>query len=158
MPDAKAAAGLSLAELHHVGIQTNDLENSLSWYQDFLGFRVAWTMSEFSELTNSRLPGIKRLAEIEAGALRLHLIERAGSPASRPGESITQFQHVCMAVRLPDELTALRDRWIDLYKSGGYIFALADQPTEVVTDDEGIQSFYAYDVNGLELEFTYVPE
>ena len=26
-----------------------------------------------------------------------------------------------------------------------------------MTDDDGVQSFYAYDVNGLEFEFTYMP-
>lgn len=153
-----SAASIPVTQFHHIGIQTDDLENSLSWYQDFLGFRVNWTLGHFSELTNSRLPGIKQLAEIGIGALRIHLFERAGRPASRPGESLSQFQHVCLAVGSPAELISLRDRWVDLFKDGRYSFGLADQPTEVVTDDDGVQSFYAYDVNGLEFEFTYVPE
>lgn len=143
--------------LHHVGIQTADLSNALSWYEDFLGLRINWTLKHFSELTNSRLPGINQLAEITAGGVRLHLFERSGGPAIKPGESISQFQHVCLAVSSPDELVTLRERWIDLFRSGRYSFALADQPTEVVIDDEGVQSFYTYDVNGLEFEFTYVP-
>jgi catechol 2,3-dioxygenase-like lactoylglutathione lyase family enzyme len=142
---------------HHIGIQTNDLHNSLAWYQDFLGFRAAWSLTEFSELTRRRLPEIRRLVEITIGGLRLHLFERAGRPASEPGDSLTQFQHVCLAVDSADELAILRDRWIELFEAGRYSFALADQPTEVVTDDDGVRSFYAHDVNGLEFEFTYIP-
>jgi len=145
-------------QFHHIGIQTNDLENSLSWYQDFLGLQARWSLSKFSQLTHSRLPGIRQLVEISIGGLRLHLFEREGRPAGDPGESVTQFQHVCLAVDSPGELVTLRDRWIGLFENGHYSFALTDQPTEVVTDDDGVQSFYAYDVNGLEFEFTYAPE
>lgn len=143
---------------HHIGIQTNNLDNALLWYGDFLGLRISWTLDRFSELTNSRLPGIKRLAELTIGGVRLHLFQRAGHPASEPTASLTQFQHVCLAVESPDDLVTLRDRWICLYERGGYSFALTDQPTEIVTDDDGVQSFYAFDVNGLEFEFTYIPE
>jgi len=152
-----AGYGLTPPAFHHIGIQTNDLDNALSWYKDFLGFRANWTMDHFSELTNSRLPGIRRLAEVAAGGVRIHLFERPGASASKPGVSLSQFQHVCLVVGSPDDLVTLRERWMDLFRSGRYSFALADQPTEVVTDHEGIQSFYTYDVNGLEFEFTYVP-
>lgn len=142
---------------HHIGIQTDDLDNSLAWYQDFLGFCATWSLTDFSELTRRRLPGIRRLVEMTIGSLRLHLFERAGRPASEPGDSLTQFQHVCLAVDSADELVTLRDRWIDLFNAGRFSFAFTDQPTEVVTDDDGVHSFYAYDVNGLEFEFTYIP-
>jgi hypothetical protein len=56
-----------------------------------------------------------------------------------------------------EELAALRQRWLDLYRSGRYTFALEDQPTDVVVDSDGVESFYAPDPNGLELEFTFVP-
>jgi len=140
---------------HHVGIQTRDLQNSVAWYADFLGCRSAWSLSNFSDLTLSRLPGIKRLVEMVVGDTRIHLFERDGRPAPEAGESVTQFQHICLMVDSPEKLTMLRQRWIDLFKSGSYSFALNDQPSEVVTDEDGVQSFYAYDVNGLEFEFTY---
>lgn len=146
---------LAHACLHHVGIQTNDLQNSLAWYQDFLGFRATWSQSTFSEVTRSRLPGIRRLAEVALGDVRVHLFERDGRPAPPPGDSLTQFQHVCIGVDSPAMLTTLRERWIDLYRSGRFSFAVPDQPTGVLTDDDGVMSFYAYDVNGLEFEFTY---
>jgi catechol 2,3-dioxygenase-like lactoylglutathione lyase family enzyme len=154
----KPSDTLAVPAFHHIGIQTNDLDNALTWYGDFLGLRASWTLDHFSELTTSRLPGIKRLTEVVVGSVRLHLFERPGAPASKPGESLAQFQHVCLAVDSPDDLISLRNRWIDLFRSGRYAFALTDQPSEVVTDDDGVQSFYTYDVNGLEFEFSYVPE
>jgi hypothetical protein len=60
-------------------------------------------------------------------------------------------------VNEPGALRELRRRWIELYESGRYLFTVHEPPTDVVTDDDGVQSFYAFDVNGLEFEFTYVP-
>jgi hypothetical protein len=74
-----------------------------------------------------------------------------------PGGKGTGFQHLCLYVDHPDELVTLRRRWIELYESGRYAFADTEQPTDVVVDDDGVRSFYALDVNGLEFEFTHVP-
>jgi catechol 2,3-dioxygenase-like lactoylglutathione lyase family enzyme len=143
-------------QFHHFGIQTNDLENSIRWYKDFLGCEQAWTLDRFSELTRSRLPGIRALTEMVVGNVRVHLFERPGR-AFDPAESAIQFQHFCYCVKAPEELVTIRRRWIELYESGQYTFALDEQPTAIVIDADGVQSFYAYDVNGLEFEFTYVP-
>jgi catechol 2,3-dioxygenase-like lactoylglutathione lyase family enzyme len=156
--EKRSTASLSAApRLHHVAIQTPDLDNTVSWYGAFLGCRQAWSLSEFSQLTHSRLPGIRRLTELVIGNERLHLMERAGRPATSPRDSIVQFHHLCLAVGAPEDLVALRQRWLELFHSGRYEFALTDLPTEVVVDSDGVQSFYAYDCNGLEWEFTYVP-
>jgi catechol 2,3-dioxygenase-like lactoylglutathione lyase family enzyme len=164
MTGIQAAPGLpeSAPRFHHVGVQTTDLDNCVSWYQDFFGCRPAWTLSTFSELTLSRLPGIVRLTEMVVGDVRLHLFERASERAGQgvvpgPPDTIVQFQHVCMLVESSDELVRWRRHWIDLFTSGRYAFALPDQPTEILYDAEGIESFYTFDVNGLEYEFTYVP-
>ncbi|MDJ0344771.1 VOC family protein [Streptomyces sp. H10-C2] len=142
---------------HHVGVQTNDLENSVRWYGDFLGCRRAWSLDKFSELTHSRLPGIRELTEMVLGDVRFHLLGRAGRK-SEPTESAVQFQHFCFSVSAPEDLVLLRRRWTELYESGRYTFAIDEQPTDIVTDDDGVQSFYTYDVNGLEFEFTFVPD
>jgi catechol 2,3-dioxygenase-like lactoylglutathione lyase family enzyme len=143
-------------QFHHVGIQTNDLANSVRWYRDFLGCEQAWTLDRFSELTRSRLPGIRVLTEMVVGNVRVHLFERPGRPFD-PADSAIQFQHFCYRVDAADELVTIRRRWIELFESGEYSFALDEQPTDIVVDADGVQSFYAYDVNGLEFEFTYVP-
>lgn len=142
---------------HHVGVQTVDLANSLAWYEDFFGATATWTLTTFSETTVRRLPGITTLTEVVAGPVRIHLFERAGRAAPEPGESVIGVQHVCFAVGSPAELAGWRARWLASYESGRYSFAFTDPPTEVDVDADGVCSFYAYDVNGLEFEFTHVP-
>lgn len=142
---------------HHVAVQTNDLVNSIAWYSEFFGARQRWSLTKFSDLTRSRLPGIRELAELTVGDVRVHLFERPGKPATAPGDSVTQFQHLCIAVESPEDLIALRDRWISLFESGRFRYEVPQPPTPVVVDDDGVHSFYAFDVNGLEFEFAYVP-
>lgn len=142
--------------LHHVAVQTPDLDNSVAWYRDFLGGAPQWTLSTFSDLTRRRLPGITRLTEVTVGGLRFHLFERPGQPVDVASSRVS-YQHLCVAVAEPADLTVLRERWIDLRASGRYILAVDEPPTEVVVDADGVMSFYAYDVNGLEFEFSYAP-
>src|SRR5438094_6564350 len=107
-------------------------------------------------MSRSGLPGIGWRIDLVVGRRPLQLFERRCRRAG-PTESTIQFQHVCLSVDDPDELTRLRSRWIELYQSGRYVFTVHQPPTGVVTDDNGVQSFYAFDVNGLELEFTFMP-
>ncbi|MFK0250094.1 VOC family protein [Amycolatopsis azurea] len=152
-----STATTTVTGIHHVGVQTADVANALAWYRAFIGAEPAWSLDTFSELTHSRLPGITRLVEIRVGTLRLHLFHRPGRPPIPPTESLVQFQHVCLAVSTPADLEVLRERWERLYDSGEFTFALNERSTPIVVDAEGVHSFYAYDVNGLELEFTCVP-
>ncbi|WKX68678.1 hypothetical protein [Streptomyces sp. XD-27] len=69
---------------------------------------------------------------------------------------MVQFQHVCLAAGSAEKLREWRDRWLRLFDSGRYRFALTDGPTDIVTDADGTQSFYVFDVNGLECEFTHL--
>ncbi len=103
------------------------------------------------------MPGIHRLTELVVGDIRLHLFERGG-----PGGQRSHLQPVPVPARVtvveaPDDLVAFRRRWIELFESGGYAYALPVPPTEIVVDADGVRSSYAYDVNGLEFEFTDVP-
>ncbi|MGD9484181.1 VOC family protein [Streptomyces sp. TRM70308] len=156
---APRAAPPALApRIHHVGVQTADLDNCLTWYQEFFGAEKRWELDRFSDLTLSRLPGIGRLVEVAVGDLRFHLFDRSDHDRRVPPEESHQFQHVCLRVDEPDELTAVRERWIELYDSGRFAFARQDGPTEVVVDEDGVRSLYLFDVNGLEYEFAHVPE
>lgn len=146
------------SRLHHIGIQTFDLADSISWYRDFFGCRPNWSVDKFSELTRSRLPGILRLTEVAVGDIRFHLFERDGRSDRQPYPNEIQFQHVCLAVRSADELRMWRRRGIELFESGRYVFQQPHPPTNIVIDEDGTESFYCFDVNGLEFEFTYIPE
>jgi catechol 2,3-dioxygenase-like lactoylglutathione lyase family enzyme len=145
----------SEAAFHHVGIQTRDFANAVGWYVDFLSAEVCWELTEFSELTRRRLPGITRLAEVRSGDLRLHLFERG--ELGTPAPELSQFQHLCLSVGDVAALRAYQDRWYELQRTGKYTFAIDEPPTEIVVDADGVHSFYAPDPDGLELEFTYVP-
>jgi len=146
-----------LPRLHHIAVQTSDLTNCSAWYRDFLGCAPTWSTDRFSELTTRRLPGVGRITEMYANGLRFHLFERAGGAHPGPADNRVQFQHVCLEVGSAAELRAWRARWLELAASGRYAFARPDPATEIVVDDDGVESFYCLDVNGLEFEFTYAP-
>ncbi|MEU6172301.1 VOC family protein [Streptantibioticus parmotrematis] len=143
---------------HHVGVQTSDLDNSLGWYREFFGAEQNWSLEKFSDLTVSRLPGITRLVELAAGDLRFHVFERPDDTPQSPVAEVPQFQHLCLATKSRAEMEEWRDRWTRLYESGRYTFVRDEGPTEVVEDEDGVLSLYVLDVNGLEYEFTYLPE
>jgi catechol 2,3-dioxygenase-like lactoylglutathione lyase family enzyme len=142
--------------LHHIGVQTVDLGNCLGWYEEFLGARVVWSTDRFSELTRRRLPGVVRLTEVAVAGVRLHLFERAG--AAGPVVDSPQFQHVCLVAGSLDELAGWRQRWWDVFASGRFRFYRPEPPSEIVTDVRGVACFYCFDVDGLELEFSYFPD
>lgn len=144
--------------LHHVGVQVDDLANSLDWYRDFFGAREIWSTDRFSKVTKSRLPGMVRLVEVAIDGLLLHLFERAGGREALPHRNEAQFQHICIAVGSAQKLVDWRHRWLTLFASGKYAFARTDPPTEIIRDGDGTQSFYCFDVNGLEFEFTHIPD
>lgn len=151
------AVPTSAPRLHHIAVETSDLDNCETWYRDFFGCHLTWSLSSFSELTLSRLPGMLRLIEMVVGGIRFHIFERAGEGAHRPARGGASFQHICFSADSHAQLVRWRDRWLDLFASGRYVFALPETPTEIVVDASGIESFYTLDVNGLEFEFTYVP-
>lgn len=145
--------------IDHVGIQTMDLENAVSWYQEFLGCRISWQMDGgFSDLSLRRLPGLAHLVEVAVGEIRLHLFTRERGTDGPPAGEVNQFQHLCIRVDTPEQLRLWRGRWLELHESGRYSFVRAEPASEIDVDGQGMQSFYAYDVNGLELEFTYQPD
>ncbi|MFJ4576770.1 VOC family protein [Streptomyces sp. NPDC088846] len=139
-------------------MQTADLDNAVEWYLEFFRAEQKWSLDRFSELTLSRLPGIRRLVELAVGDLRFHLFDREGHNGRKPDEDGFLFQHACIQVGSPQELVETRRRWIEIYESGRFSFVRADGPTDIVVDDDGVQSLYVFDVNGLEFEFAYIPE
>jgi catechol 2,3-dioxygenase-like lactoylglutathione lyase family enzyme len=152
--DSPAVGGPAV---HHIAVQTADFDGSVSWYREFFGCQVAWTLREFSELTRSRLPGITELAELTAGQARFHVFARGADLDQPPPPGTQQFQHICLTAPSGAALAQWRQRWLDIFGSGRYTFTVPEPATGIVTDDDGVQSFYFRDINGLEYEFSYVP-
>lgn len=139
--------------IHHVAVQTDDLPSSISWYEDFFGAEVSFTLSEFSELGMQRLPGLSELAELRAGELRIHLFTR-GPLHGAPSPDTNHFHHLCIQVPNAEDLHAWRDRWCAIHDSGRYTFTKDVPATDIAADDDGALSFYVYDTNGVQFEFT----
>jgi catechol 2,3-dioxygenase-like lactoylglutathione lyase family enzyme len=148
-----------VARFDHIGIQTQDLGQSIAWYRDFFGVQPTWTLDRFSDLSKERLPGMTKLTEVRLGDLAFHLFERKGTDEEvLPGGNIAQYQHVCLTVRTAEELPQWRRLWLDLYHSGRYEFHRDELPSDVVQDDDGMLSLYLFDPNGLEFELQWMPE
>ena len=140
-----------MLNVDHIALSTTNLENTIAWYQSFLGCALNWEQrGGFSPVTLHRLPDITRLVELQTHELKIHIIEHGPEAAST---ALRTVNHI--AVRVPElqYLRTLRERWIDLYTSGHYRFERSDMPTDIITDTRGASSFYAYDVNGVEFEF-----
>lgn len=143
--------------IHHVAVQTGDIDAAIAWYTDFLGCSVRWSIDGgFSALSRRRLPGLRRVVELAVADMRFHLFTRG--PADQPaGADANQFQHVCIRVSSAEELRRWRERYVELFASGRYAFRRPEPASEIDVDADGMQSFYAFDVNGLEFEMTYLP-
>ncbi|MFC3989254.1 VOC family protein [Actinoplanes siamensis] len=146
-----------MGALHHVAVQTSDIDSAIAWYTDFFGCVARWSMeSGFSPQSCERLPGLARVVEMASGDMRFHLFTRG--PGHDPADlDSNQFQHVCIRVDSPEELSRWRDKYMELYNSGRYVFRRPEPAGEIDIDADGMQSFYAYDVNGLEIEMSYMP-
>lgn len=110
---ARNAEGINgKMRVDHLGLRTTDLEGTIGWYTEKLGFRV-----------------IKRFA---VGSLQLAFLapanddnfwlevlsDSAPSPAPAAAPPITAgFQHLCLAVENADEtLAALRERGVKVVR------------------------------------------
>lgn len=145
-------------KFNHIGIQTDDVESTIRWYEEFLGATVEWSLDTFSPLTHARLPGVQKLVELKKGDLRFHVFDRAEHTREGPRPFDFQFQHVGIAVERPDQLVELRERWLRARESATDVRWNRDEPpTDIVTDPDGMQSLYVLDPNGLEFEFIYFP-
>ncbi|MFI5778985.1 VOC family protein [Nocardia sp. NPDC051570] len=142
---------------HHLAIQTDDVDATITWYREFLGATVEWSLTSFSPLTHARLPGIEKLAELKKGGVRFHIFDRAGHSQDGPDPLGYQYQHVGITVSRPQDLVELRQRWLRVREQIDIRWARDEPPSEIVTDDDGMQSLYVLDPNGLELEFVYFP-
>lgn len=146
-------------QFNHVAIQTDDVEATIRWYEQFLGATVEWTLETFSPLTHERLPGVTKLVELKTGNMRFHVFDRDEHTHEGPRPLDFQFQHIGMTVQRPEQLEELRERWIRVRETmNGLRWNRDEPPTDIVVDADGMRSLYLLDPNGLEFEFIYFPE
>ncbi|GAB3930580.1 hypothetical protein GCM10029976_032790 [Kribbella albertanoniae] len=155
--DERSPTEALVVGLHHVAIQTHRLDDTVAWYVAFLGGEQTWTLTEFSDLTRERLPGISRLTEVRIGNQHLHLFERTDLDPRDPAARVEGVQHLCFQVRDAEHLETLRVRWLELADADRFAGRTANPPTAIVEDSDGIRCFYADDPDGTELELVWIP-
>jgi len=144
-------------QFNHVAIQTDDVDSTVTWYREFLGATVEWSLDRFSPLTHARLPGIRKLVEVRVGDVRFHVFDRERHDRTGPGPLNYQFQHVGILVDGPERLVELRERYLAVRQRVDLTWQRDESPSDIVVDDDGMQSLYVLDPNGLELEFIHLP-
>lgn len=141
-------------KLHHIAIRVPDLATSIPWYCDYFKLKPTWSVDRLNHVTTGRLPGIEAIAELGNRYLKLHLLH-----CPQTGDAVrghVAFQHICLQVKKLDDIAAMRERWLALYNSNNYRFALPEQPSEIVVEEDGSRNFYFLDIHGNEFELAYV--
>jgi catechol 2,3-dioxygenase-like lactoylglutathione lyase family enzyme len=97
---------LPIARISHVGIGVSDLERSLRFYRDLLGFRWEHALDVQGEPTDTllRLRGTRLHAEyLTRDGVRLELLHFASPPApARPERPIHQYGLTHLSFRVTD--------------------------------------------------------
>jgi catechol-2,3-dioxygenase len=130
-----SARGLGLKRLQHLVLWVSDVERSVRFYRDVLGFEVK---TRFPNAAFMRIPG-------SADDHHLGLFEQAG--LAPPSERVARMYHSAWEVGDITDLVSARHRLLD---AGALVGA----------SDHGVSlSLYAKDPDGLEFEiFWTVPE
>jgi catechol 2,3-dioxygenase-like lactoylglutathione lyase family enzyme len=97
---------LPLARLTHIGIAVSDLERSLRFYRDLLGFRWEHALDVEGEPSDTllRLKGAKLRAEyLTRDGVRIELLYFASPPAPpRPERPLNQYGLTHLSFRVTD--------------------------------------------------------
>jgi catechol 2,3-dioxygenase-like lactoylglutathione lyase family enzyme len=127
--------------INHLAMATGDMDRTVRFWRDLLGMRLVAGLGEpgyrhyFFQISESDLiaffewPGVKPVAEKEHG---------------RPVSGPFVFDHVSFGVETEDGLWSLKDR----LEAAGF-------PVSDVIDHGFIHSIYAYDPNGIPIEFSH---
>jgi catechol 2,3-dioxygenase-like lactoylglutathione lyase family enzyme len=127
--------------VNHLAMATGDMDKTIRFWRDLLGMRLVAGLGEpgyrhyFFEISKDDLiaffewPGVKPVKEKEHG---------------RPVSGPFIFDHVSFGVDREEELWELKDR----LEAAGF-------PVSDVIDHGFIHSIYAYDPNGIPIEFSH---
>jgi catechol 2,3-dioxygenase-like lactoylglutathione lyase family enzyme len=140
--------------IHHTAISTADLERSLRFYRDLLGFEVLYTFAwEAGTKAADQITGLKdsaaRLAMVKAGNACIEIFQYS-SPAPKFAEPMRPvcdhgFTHICLDVT---DIDAEYER----LKSAGMMFHCPPQ------DLRGVRVTYGRDPDGNVVELREVTD
>lgn len=127
--------------VNHLAMATGDMDGTIRFWRDLLGMRLVAGLGQpgyrhyFFQISESDLiaffewPGVKPVAKKEHG---------------RPVKGPYIFDHVSFGVETEDDLWELKDK----LEAAGF-------PVSDAIDHGFIHSIYAYDPNGIPIEFSY---
>jgi catechol 2,3-dioxygenase-like lactoylglutathione lyase family enzyme len=127
--------------VNHLAMATGDMDKTIRFWRDLLGMRLVAGLGQpgyrhyFFEISEADLiaffewPGVEPVTEKEHG---------------RPVSGPYIFDHVSFGVEKEDDLWSLKDK----LESAGF-------PVSDVIDHGFIHSIYAYDPNGIPIEFSH---
>jgi len=122
---------MQIKGLAHIGIRVRDMEVSLKFYTELLGF----------ELTDRQMLGTTELSFLKNGTCLIELIHSATHDERTPG----QIDHVALEVQNIDELVA------DLRAKG--VSFLSDQIADCPTLLDGVRNIFFCGPDGERIEF-----
>ena len=127
--------------VNHLAMATGDMDKTIRFWRDLLGMRLVaglghpgyrhyfFQLSEFDLLAFFEWPGVRPVP-----------VKEHGRPVSGP----FVFDHVSFGVESEDDLWELKDR----LEAAGF-------PVSDMIDHGFIHSIYAYDPNGIPIEFSH---
>ncbi len=127
--------------INHLAMATGDMDNTIRFWRDLLGMRLVAGLGQpgyrhyFFEISKTDLIAFFEWSGVKAVTEKVH-----GMPVKGP----FIFDHVSFGVETEDDLWELKDK---LSVAG---FEVSD-----VIDHGFIHSIYAYDPNGIPIEFSH---
>jgi catechol 2,3-dioxygenase-like lactoylglutathione lyase family enzyme len=147
------------ASLHHTGLTVADLDRSLEFYRDLLGFEVVLEQEKEGGYLGAivgRPDAHVRMAHVKlpGGDHRLELFQYLRPQGRRPSEQLEPWQigptHICLIV---DDLSALHER----LRAAG-IDSFLSPPVDVDTGaNAGGKALYLRDPDGALVELFQPP-
>lgn len=127
--------------VNHLAMATGDMDTTIRFWRDLLGMRLVAGLGQpgyrhyFFQISDKDLIAFFEWPTIKPVKRKEH-----GAPVSGP----FIFDHVSFGVETEEDLWALKDR-----------LAAADQWVSDVIDHGFIHSIYAFDPNGIPIEFSH---
>jgi len=132
---------VSFNGVNHLAMATGDMDKTIRFWRDLLGMRLVAGLGEpgyrhyFFEISETDLIAFFEWTGVKPVAKKEH-----GRPVTGP----YIFDHVSFGVETEDDLWSLKDR-----------LEAAGSPVSDVIDHGFIHSIYAYDPNGIPIEFSH---
>ncbi len=128
--------------IHHAAFATGNLEKTISYWRDLLGFNIVFGMTDENQKQISfRIAPQMMIFFFEWKEVEVVKPKRHGEPVKGP----FNFDHLAIHMESQSELHRLQDQLV-----------CSDLPVSDVIDHGFLHSIYTFDPNGIPLEFSWL--